>query len=63
MKAKYHGEEIILDPLEDDAYSLDNNDDLNDNLENTIKIPINDIENTIKMKPINLENTLEFDGE
>ena len=59
MKVKYHGEEIILDPLEDDAYSLDNNDDL----ENTIEIPIDDIKNTIKMKPINLENTLEFDGE
>lgn len=63
MKVKYHGEEVILEPLEDDAYSLDNNDDLNDNLDNTMEMPINDIKNTIKMKPINLDDTIEFDGE
>ena len=63
MKVKYHGEEIVLDPLDADEYTLDSNEDLKEDFENTMEIKKEDIENTIKMKSINLEDTLEFNGD
>ena len=63
MKVKYHGEEMFLEPLDADEYTLDSNDDLKEDIENTMKIKKEDIEKTIKMKSINLEDTLEFNGD
>lgn len=63
MKVKYHGREIELAELEEGADTLDLNDDLNDNLEDTTEINVDDIEKTLKIKKINLENTQEFGGE